>query len=87
MTNVLDPVLGMRLCRRGERGDGEEGRTCDRRGKGGEGIERPRRGWVNPMRKVFSWGLEAAESDDGTPINPCPSHRSVVLLSRLLVGR
>src|SRR6266851_4369814 len=39
MTNVRDPVLGMRLCRRGERGNAEEGWACDRNGEGGEGIE------------------------------------------------
>jgi hypothetical protein len=90
MTNVLDPVLGMRLGRRGERGDAEEGWARDRRGEGGEGIEGPVRDWVDPTKGVSTWGLEAAELDDPTPIDTCPSRRSVVLapiMSRLLEGR
>jgi hypothetical protein len=91
MTKVRDPVLGMRLCRRGGRGDAIEGWACDRRGEGGEGIEGPGRGWVNWTGEGTSRGrgMEEVESDDPTPINPCPFHRSVESarsLSRLLVG-
>jgi hypothetical protein len=89
MTKVRDPVLGMRLCRRGGRGDAKEGWACDRRGEGGEGIEGPGRGWANRTEEGTSRGLEGVESDDPTPINPCPFHRSVESapsLSCLLVG-
>ena len=80
MTKVRDPVLGMRLRRRGGRG---EGWACDRRGEDGGDIEGPGRGWANPTGESTSRGSEGVESDDPTPINPCPFHRSV---SCLLVG-
>lgn len=83
MTNVRDPVLGMRPCRRGELGDAEEGRACDGFDGDKEGVERSRGGWAIPARKGFFWrlGLGRTGSDDLTPINACSFHRLVVVLT------
>jgi hypothetical protein len=73
MTNVRDPVLGMRLCRRGERGDAGSGRGSDGIVGEEEGVETAGRGRAIPTRKGLPWRLVVgrAGSDDLTPINVC----------------
>lgn len=85
-------MLGMRLCRRGERGDAEGGRVCDGFVGDEGGVERPGRGRTIPTRKGLPWRLGVVGrtgSDDLTPIDVCSFNRSVVLplgLSAWLVG-
>jgi hypothetical protein len=83
-------VLGMRLCRRGERGDAEEGWVCNGFGDDEEGMQVPGGGWTIPTRKGFPWRLGVADgagSDDLTSINARSLHLSVLTLglSALLV--
>lgn len=80
----------MRLSRRGERGDAEEGWACNGFCGEEEEMEVPRGGWAIPTRKGFPWRLGVADgvgSDDLTPINARSFHLSVLTLglSALLV--
>jgi hypothetical protein len=70
-------VLGMRLCRRGERGDAEGGWACDGFVGEEEGVDRPSRGRAIPTTKGSPWRLGVvgrAGSDDLTPTDVCSFH-------------
>lgn len=70
-------MLGMRPCRRGERGDAEGGLVCGGFVGDEDGVERPGRGRAMPTRKGLSWRLGVvgrAGLDDLTLVDVCSFH-------------
>lgn len=69
-------MLGMRLCRRGERGDAEGGRACNGFVGDEEGVEGPGKGRDIPTRTDLPWRLGVVGrggTDDPTPSEVCSS--------------